>query len=234
MLCPRCSSEYVEGIARCEECGVELVESLAEKPATATRDLSTEESPEQSPVDDPPGIHDLSGGDRYLPLGDRFPPDDLDDRVEVRLPGDPRGHAMRRVHVARTLEEAHAVKDTLEGAGFACVVHEQHPPGSEDDGGGAESDDGEDDGGGAESDDGEDDGGGAESDDGEDDGAEVPVDPDTLPSVWVPESQAERAIRLVALTQGGASEEGDWTCPQCGEDIEGQFTDCWQCGTAHP
>ena len=22
-----------------------------------------------------------------------------------------------------------------------------------------------------------------------------------------------------------------WTCKQCGEDIEGQFTDCWKCGS---
>ena len=22
-----------------------------------------------------------------------------------------------------------------------------------------------------------------------------------------------------------------WTCANCGEEIEGQFTDCWKCGT---
>lgn len=208
MLCPRCSSEYVEGIARCEECGVDLVERPPEEPGPGGRDPSTGEVP----AADPPGVRDL-------PRGDRFPSDDRADRVEVHIPGDPRGHAMRRVHVARTLAEAHAVKEALEGAGFACVVHEQHPPDREGGGGGAESDDI---------------GGIDDGKDGEDGGAEVPVDPDTLPSVWVPESQAERAIRLIARTQGGLIEDGDWTCPRCGEDIEGQFTDCWQCGASRP
>ena len=23
-----------------------------------------------------------------------------------------------------------------------------------------------------------------------------------------------------------------WKCSQCGEDIEGQFTDCWKCGSS--
>jgi hypothetical protein len=25
-----------------------------------------------------------------------------------------------------------------------------------------------------------------------------------------------------------------WTCPQCGERIEGQFGVCWQCGAERP
>jgi hypothetical protein len=25
-----------------------------------------------------------------------------------------------------------------------------------------------------------------------------------------------------------------WRCSQCNEDIEGQFTDCWNCGAARP
>lgn len=168
MLCPSCSSEYDEGIVHCDECGVDLVERL--------------------PEDEAPGV-------RELLFGEPPPPDAPADRVEVHLPGDPRGHAMRRVHVARTLADAHIVKDALEGAGFACVVHGEHLVGIQ---------------------------------------GEVPIDADTLPSVWVPESQAERAIRLVADTQGGPSDESEWTCPECGEEIEGQFTDCWQCGAARP
>lgn len=27
---------------------------------------------------------------------------------------------------------------------------------------------------------------------------------------------------------------GPWTCPNCTEEIEGQFTDCWKCGTSRP
>jgi hypothetical protein len=25
-----------------------------------------------------------------------------------------------------------------------------------------------------------------------------------------------------------------WTCGSCGEEIEGQFTDCWKCGSSRP
>ena len=65
--------------------------------------------------------------------------------------------------------------------------------------------------------------------------AERAGDVEGLPSVWVPESQAERAFRLVTEHEGvpdGAAP--DWTCPGCDEEIEGQFTECWQCGTARP
>ncbi len=26
----------------------------------------------------------------------------------------------------------------------------------------------------------------------------------------------------------------DWTCPNCGEVVQGQFTDCWKCCTPRP
>ncbi len=25
-----------------------------------------------------------------------------------------------------------------------------------------------------------------------------------------------------------------WKCPSCGEDVEGQFTECWKCGKSRP
>lgn len=25
-----------------------------------------------------------------------------------------------------------------------------------------------------------------------------------------------------------------WKCPECGEEVDGQFTNCWQCGTNRP
>jgi hypothetical protein len=213
MRCPRCSSEYVEGIVRCEDSGADLVKRRAEEPAPAALDAA---------------------------LGGQSPGGGPADRVEVHIPGDPRGHAMRRVHVARTLAEADAVKDALEGAGFACVVHAGRPAGaaaSDDEGGPVVE--GEDEGGpvveGEDEDgpvvEGED--GGEDSGIFENDAGGVVGDEDGgLASVWVPESQAERAIRLVVDKQGGLSEEGDWTCPRCGEEIEGQFTDCWQCGSS--
>ena len=65
---------------------------------------------------------------------------------------------------------------------------------------------------------------------------EVPITPETCPSVWViDDADYERAVELI---EGFRSEEtmGDlgkkeWKCNQCGESNEGQFTECWQCGT---
>jgi hypothetical protein len=59
-------------------------------------------------------------------------------------------------------------------------------------------------------------------------------DPEARPSVWVLESQAEKAIRLIIAHQGEPGADPDWACPGCGEEIEGQFTECWQCGTSRP
>jgi hypothetical protein len=57
---------------------------------------------------------------------------------------------------------------------------------------------------------------------------EVPMDVDTLPSVWVSEADAEEAYRLVVGDPPPPS--GGWACPACGEEIEEQFSDCWRCG----
>lgn len=63
---------------------------------------------------------------------------------------------------------------------------------------------------------------------------ELPVD---VCSVWISDDrQYERAQALLAAYLGGdfAREfrnEG-WRCPQCGEQLEGQFTECWSCGAA--
>jgi hypothetical protein len=31
-----------------------------------------------------------------------------------------------------------------------------------------------------------------------------------------------------------AKEMSPWKCDSCGEEIEGQFTDCWKCGESRP
>jgi len=65
---------------------------------------------------------------------------------------------------------------------------------------------------------------------------ELPVD---LCSVWITDdTQHERAnALLVAFLRGDAAREfrgRSWRCPKCGEQLEGQFTSCWSCGTRRP
>lgn len=64
---------------------------------------------------------------------------------------------------------------------------------------------------------------------------ELPV----LPTVWIHDATADlEALRLVGEYLHGtparrhANER--WICPSCGEGLEGQFTDCWNCGAARP
>jgi putative signal transducing protein len=68
---------------------------------------------------------------------------------------------------------------------------------------------------------------------------EVPMTEETSPSVWVREdSEAVKARAVVMQFQkGGVAEEAHgapWRCPGCGETIEPQFTQCWQCGQVRP
>ena len=65
---------------------------------------------------------------------------------------------------------------------------------------------------------------------------ELPVD---LCAVWIEdEAQFDRANALiVAFLRGDAAREFSgqaWKCPQCGEALEGQFTQCWKCGQRRP
>lgn len=65
---------------------------------------------------------------------------------------------------------------------------------------------------------------------------ELPVD---LCSVWVADdAQYERADALLAaFFNGDLARElraENWRCAQCGEQLEGQFTTCWNCGAVRP
>jgi len=67
---------------------------------------------------------------------------------------------------------------------------------------------------------------------------EVPITPDTCPSVWVTDdSDYDRAMERVASFREGEPPnlfEGEaWRC-SCGEENEGQFTACWSCGKVRP
>ena len=63
---------------------------------------------------------------------------------------------------------------------------------------------------------------------------ELPVD---VCSVWVSDDAQYAAANdlLVAFMSGSFARQysGErWTCPACGEKLEGQFTSCWSCGAA--
>ena len=63
---------------------------------------------------------------------------------------------------------------------------------------------------------------------------ELPVD---VCSVWIVEERefdAANALLIEFLKGSYARRFRDqaWSCPACGERLEGQFTACWACGTA--
>ena len=53
------------------------------------------------------------------------------------------------------------------------------------------------------------------------------------PELWVVNDEDyPRAIRLLEAWRHPAFEiRPPWTCPKCGEVLEGQFRACWKCGT---
>jgi len=60
---------------------------------------------------------------------------------------------------------------------------------------------------------------------------ELPLD--IYPTVWVLEDEnlsraQELLAHFLARSEGGGSPV--WTCPACGEQVEGGFDLCWNCG----
>jgi len=54
---------------------------------------------------------------------------------------------------------------------------------------------------------------------------------ETWPQLWVEDDWESAALR--ALQRAEAAPTGvSWTCPQCSEQLEPQFTSCWRCGAA--
>jgi hypothetical protein len=62
---------------------------------------------------------------------------------------------------------------------------------------------------------------------------ELPAD---VCGVWILDdalaARAGEVLEEVWRGQRAAHSAGPWTCPGCGERLEGQFTDCWRCGAA--
>jgi hypothetical protein len=72
----------------------------------------------------------------------------------------------------------------------------------------------------------------------------LPLSSESLPTVWVPEGDVERARPIIeeyrrtdeanAADDDAQRPRATWTCPQCGERVEDQFAQCWKCGHMRP
>lgn len=53
------------------------------------------------------------------------------------------------------------------------------------------------------------------------------------PQLWVLEQDLERAREIIKDAESDSPESKEVRiCPVCGEEVEGQFAECWNCGTA--
>ena len=56
-------------------------------------------------------------------------------------------------------------------------------------------------------------------------------------ALWIADgARLGEAAEVVRAVIGDEAEEvpEPWTCPQCGEEVEGTFAVCWNCGHAPP
>lgn len=55
------------------------------------------------------------------------------------------------------------------------------------------------------------------------------------PELWlVNDAQLQDAQTIIKANQAIPITGKPWQCPNCGEQLEAQFAQCWQCGTAQP
>ncbi|MBU6438069.1 MAG: DUF2007 domain-containing protein [Betaproteobacteria bacterium] len=58
---------------------------------------------------------------------------------------------------------------------------------------------------------------------------ELPVN-ECAPTIWIDDdAQAARAAQLLDALQ--APSGAAWRCPNCGENVDAGFGECWNCGT---
>ena len=72
----------------------------------------------------------------------------------------------------------------------------------------------------------------------------LPLSAKSLPAVWVDANDVERAAPVIEAYRQTDRANADeavaeqpratWTCPNCGERVEVQFTQCWKCGHNRP
>jgi hypothetical protein len=51
---------------------------------------------------------------------------------------------------------------------------------------------------------------------------------------WMDEPRALALIRDYRDKDAATPPAADWTCPSCGETVDGVFAECWNCGAAMP
>ena len=54
------------------------------------------------------------------------------------------------------------------------------------------------------------------------------------PQLCVEDDVFAEASRIVQENLAEDDQSAAWRCEACGEDIEGQFTQCWKCGKGRP
>ncbi|MEP0548066.1 MAG: DUF2007 domain-containing protein [Rhodothermales bacterium] len=60
---------------------------------------------------------------------------------------------------------------------------------------------------------------------------------DAWSELWVvDEERLGEAVEVVSeVIEGDTGESAEpWTCPSCGEEVDGLFAVCWNCGHKHP
>lgn len=56
---------------------------------------------------------------------------------------------------------------------------------------------------------------------------------EVVPQLFVlKRKDVDRALELLRSNQAAEAPASDWTCPDCGVHVGGQFSHCWQCGCA--
>ena len=58
---------------------------------------------------------------------------------------------------------------------------------------------------------------------------DIPM-PETWPQVWVADARDWERARDCLRRLDRPVQSPSWSCPQCDEWLEGQFTQCWRCG----
>ncbi len=62
---------------------------------------------------------------------------------------------------------------------------------------------------------------------------ELPTD-QAAPQIWLADERDEPRARVLLDEWQRPAPLPGWNCPRCGERMEGQFFQCWNCGTTQP